>query len=45
MESVVYGEDERGFGIDPSSWFASITRKIDMLGDVANATISLIRER
>jgi hypothetical protein len=45
MESVVYGEDEHGFGIDPSSWFASITRKIDMLGDVANATISLIRER
>jgi len=45
MERVVYGEEEHGFGIDPSSWFASITRKIDMLGDVAKATISLIRER
>jgi Nitrate and nitrite sensing len=44
IESVVYGDHERDLGIDPSSWFAKITRKIDMLGDVADATISLLRE-
>ena len=44
MESVVYGQDDHGFGIDPSDWFATITRKIDMLRDVGNVTLSLLRD-
>jgi hypothetical protein len=44
MESVVFGHDDSGFGIDPSAWFTTITRKIDMLGEVAKVTLSLLRE-
>jgi hypothetical protein len=42
IESLVFGEEEGGLGVDPISWFATITRKIDMLGDVARTTISLL---
>ena len=45
MESVVYGAENAGFGIDASTWFAMITRKIDMLGDVSNTMIKLLREQ
>lgn len=44
MESVVFGHDDSGFGIDPSAWFTTITRKIDMLGEVAKVTLSLLRD-
>jgi len=44
MESLIFGDDERGFGVDPTAWFTTITRKIDMLGDVASTTISIMRQ-
>jgi hypothetical protein len=43
MERVVFADEQHGFGIDPATWFATITRKIDMLGDVATTTISMLR--
>jgi hypothetical protein len=45
MESVVYGAENAGFGIDASTWFAMISRKIDMLGDVSTTVIKLLREQ
>jgi hypothetical protein len=45
MESVVYGAENAGFGIDASTWFAMISRKIDMLGDVSSTVIKMLRER
>jgi hypothetical protein len=45
MESVVYGADETGFGVDASTWFAMISRKIDMLGDVSTTVIRMLREQ
>jgi hypothetical protein len=45
MESVVYGAENAGFGIDASTWFAMISRKIDMLGDVSTTVIKMLRER
>jgi hypothetical protein len=45
MESVVYGADNAGFGIDASTWFAMISRKIDMLGDVSSTMIKMLREQ
>jgi hypothetical protein len=44
MESVVFAGEEHGFGIDAATWYASITRKIDMLGDVASSTIAILRQ-
>ncbi len=45
MESVVFLDDESGFGIDPSLWFRTISRKIDMLGDVSSATLASLAGR
>jgi hypothetical protein len=45
MESVVYGAENTGFGIDASTWFAMISRKIDMLGDVSSTVIKMLREQ
>ena len=45
MESAVYGADNAGFGIDASTWFAMISRKIDMLGDVSTTVIKMLREQ
>ena len=45
MESVVYGTDETGFGVDASTWFAMISKKIDMLGDVSDTMIKMLREQ
>jgi hypothetical protein len=45
MESVVYGVENAGFGIDASTWFAMISRKIDMLGDVSSTVIKMLREQ
>lgn len=43
MESIAYGECDHGFGIDPATWFATMTRKIEMLGEVAGATLDIFR--
>jgi hypothetical protein len=45
MESVVYGAENTGFGIDASTWFAMISRKIDMLGDVSSTVIKMLKEQ
>jgi hypothetical protein len=45
MESVVYGAEDTGFGVDASTWFAMISRKIDMLGDISNTVIKMLRDR
>lgn len=45
MESVVYAANDAGFGIDPSKWFTTISRKIDMLGEVSSTVIQMLRER
>jgi hypothetical protein len=45
MESVVYGSDDAGFGIDASTWFAMVSRKIDMLGDVSTTVIKMLRDQ
>jgi hypothetical protein len=44
MESLIFGEGAHGFGVDPTAWFTTITRKLDMLGDIANTTISILRQ-
>jgi hypothetical protein len=45
MEAVVYAAGERGFGIDASTWFATISRKIDMLGDVSDTVIKMLLDK
>jgi len=45
MESVVYGAEDAGFGVDASTWFAMSSRKIDMLGDVSSTVIKMLREQ
>jgi hypothetical protein len=45
MESVVYAATEAGFGVDPSTWFSAISRKIDLLGDVSASVIQMLREQ
>jgi methyl-accepting chemotaxis protein len=45
MESVVYGGNDAGFGVDPSIWFSAMSRKIDMLGDVSSSVIRMLREQ
>jgi hypothetical protein len=37
MERVALDHREGGFGIDPAAWFASATRKIDLLGQIESA--------
>jgi hypothetical protein len=34
MEQVALLKRDGGFGIDPTRWFASVSRKMDLLGDV-----------
>ena len=46
MERVALGRREGGFGIDPTAWFANVSRKMDLLGDVESAVrASLTRGR
>jgi hypothetical protein len=45
MEKVVFSSSEAGFGIDASRWFEAISRTIDLLGDVSNKVIAILRER
>jgi hypothetical protein len=45
MENVIHGAENAGFGIDASTWFAMISRKIDMLGDVSTTMIKMLREQ
>jgi hypothetical protein len=46
MENVAMVRCQGGFGINPSKWFNSITRKIDLLAHVeASVRTSLSRER
>jgi hypothetical protein len=45
MEKVVFAGSEAGFGIDASTWFTLISRKIDMLGDVSSSVITMLREK
>jgi hypothetical protein len=45
MERVVFAGSEAGFGIDASTWFALISHKIDMLGDVSSSVIAMLREK
>jgi len=42
---VVFAGSEAGFGIDASTWFTLISRKIDMLGDVSSSVITMLREK
>jgi methyl-accepting chemotaxis protein len=43
MEKVVFAGSEAGFGIDASTWFTLISRKIDMLGDVSSSVMAMLR--
>ena len=43
MESVVFTDCDRGFGIDASAWFTAMSRKIDMLADVSSTAIAMLR--
>jgi len=43
MESVVFTDCDRGFGIDASAWFTTMSRKIDMLADVSSKAIAMLR--
>jgi hypothetical protein len=45
MESVVYAASETGFGIDASTWFTAISRKIDLLDDVSSTVLKMLREK
>ena len=37
MESVALRQRDGGFGIDPTAWFANVSRKMELLGDVESA--------
>jgi hypothetical protein len=39
IEDRIIAQDS-GKGVDPSAWFSTITRTIEMMGDVADATLS-----
>jgi hypothetical protein len=43
MESVVFMDGDAGFGIDASTWFRTVSRKIDLLGDVSTAMLGTLR--
>jgi hypothetical protein len=43
MESVIFTDCDRGFGIDASAWFTTMSRKIDMLADVSSTAIAMLR--
>lgn len=45
MENVIHSENEAGFGIDASTWFTAISRKIDLLDDVSSTVLKMLRER
>jgi hypothetical protein len=45
MESVVFLDGEGDFGIDASTWFQTISRKIDMLGDVSTTVLGTLRDQ
>jgi hypothetical protein len=45
MESVVYAANEAGFGIDASTWFTAISRKIDLLDDVSTTVLEMLRDK
>jgi hypothetical protein len=45
MESVVYAPTEAGFGVDASTWFDAMSRKIDLLGDVSSSVIEMLRQQ
>ncbi|MDB4980308.1 MAG: methyl-accepting chemotaxis sensory transducer [Myxococcales bacterium] len=45
MESVIYSANEAGFGIDASTWFAAISRKIDLLDDVSSTVLKMLRDK
>jgi methyl-accepting chemotaxis protein len=40
IEDRVFGPEARATTIDAATWFSTISRKIEMLGDVADATLS-----
>jgi hypothetical protein len=44
MESLIFGDGDHGYGVDPTTWFTTISRKIDMLGDIASTVISILRQ-
>jgi len=37
MERVALSHRRGGFGIDPTDWFATVSRQIEILGDVESA--------
>jgi Nitrate and nitrite sensing len=37
MEKVALSRRDGGFGIDPTTWFVNMSRKMDMLSDVESA--------
>jgi len=45
MESIVFGPNDAGFGVDAGTWFKQISKKIDMLGEVSTTVISLLRDK
>jgi len=42
MEEIALVHRDGGFGIDPTTWFATITTKMDMMGDVETAVRSTL---
>src|SRR5262249_41084674 len=44
MESIAFGDAERGFGVDPVVWFETMSRKIEMLAAVSRTVIGILRE-
>jgi hypothetical protein len=45
LEAVALSHVEGGFGVDPTHWYAAITRKVDLIGDVGGELAALIAKR
>ena len=37
MEEIALMRRDGGFGVDPTDWYATITTKVDLLGDIESA--------
>jgi hypothetical protein len=45
LEALALSHLDGGFGVDPAHWYEAMTRKVDLIGEVADAMAALIARR
>jgi hypothetical protein len=45
LEAIALAHLDGGFGVDPAHWYHSMTRKVDLIGEVGDSVSALIAER